>query len=125
MKRHPYLPYYLDVMGNLYDMEQRPVKASATQAYVYKGRHAVHRMMAETYLVNPFGKPYVNHKNGDKQDNRVTNLEWCTHLENMQHYHRIKGHKDTHKDEKYKQWTDKSFWGSPYSSIRHADDPMY
>lgn len=45
----------------------------------------VHRVVADAFLGScPSGKA-VNHKNGDKHDNRACNLEWMTRAENMQH----------------------------------------
>lgn len=47
----------------------------------------VHRMVAETFLEKIEGKDFVNHLDGNKQNNKVDNLEWCTRSENMQHAH--------------------------------------
>ena len=43
----------------------------------------VHRLVAETFLSNPKGYNEIDHRNHNRLDNRVSNLRWCTHKENM------------------------------------------
>jgi len=60
--------YYLRVNLMLNGVEKAPL---------------VHVLVAAAYLENPFNLPDVNHKNNKRQDNRVTNLEYVSHSDNM------------------------------------------
>lgn len=59
----------------------------------------IHRLVAKAFLDNPFMLPEVNHKDGDKTNNNVTNLEWVTCSDNQLHSRYIllnqTGFKDT------------------------------
>lgn len=45
----------------------------------------VHRLVASAFIPNPLKLPYINHKNFNKLDNRVENLEWCDQRGNVHH----------------------------------------
>lgn len=57
--------------------------------------HAVHRVIAKTFIPNPENKPQVNHIDGDIFNNRADNLEWVTGQENMLHAFRVLGRKSS------------------------------
>ena len=60
----------------------------------------VHRLIAMTFIPNPNDLPEVNHKDGNKQNNHVSNLEWCTYSENGKHAHKM-GLQQSQKGEKH------------------------
>ena len=79
-----------------------PLKAVHTNSghlIVGAGYHGspqlIHRMVAETWIDNPNNYKEVHHINGDKTDNRVENLAWTTHSQNIRHARRIGLYKTT------------------------------
>lgn len=50
---------------------------------------SIHRFVATSFIPNPLNKPEVNHIDGNKLNNRVSNLEWVTSSENQIHAHRL------------------------------------
>lgn len=56
----------------------------------FGGKHTrmarlIHRLVAKEFLPQPAGATEVNHKNFNKHDNRLSNLEWVSHLDNVRH----------------------------------------
>lgn len=83
--------YYVSEYGDVYSMKVTRLTPHPNPARGYNTvmisdkRIPIHRMVATAFIPNPDNKREVNHINGIKTDNRVTNLEWATPSENMRH----------------------------------------
>lgn len=92
---------YVNGFGGITPVNERILKPGKhTRGYfrvcLRKGNYQyIHRLVAEAFIPNPNNYPTVNHINGDKTDNRVENLEWCSYSYNNKEAYRTglkKGH---------------------------------
>lgn len=85
--------YYVSPEGEVYNRYGLKLKQQTHHGYkkvsiLYDGEQktvSVHRMVAILYIPNPYNLPEVNHKDGNKANNTVDNLEWITRQENIIH----------------------------------------
>jgi hypothetical protein len=87
--------YSINKNGDVLSLRAGNILAQSFNTYGYKqvglfknraSRVApIHRLMAETFIPNPNNYDCVNHKDGNKLNNSIENLEWCTKAQNNQH----------------------------------------
>lgn len=96
--------YSISKNGEVFSYRRRKIlKPDCVRGYaqvtLYKNgrssRHKVHRLVAEAFIKNPMGFCFVNHKDENKQNNSVENLEWCTAKYNNDFGSRTKRSKET------------------------------
>ena len=87
--------YKINNKGEIYSLYSDKILKNKLhpKGYLYIGLHKnkvkygrkIHRLVAEAFIDNPENKPQVNHKDGNKSNNKVSNLEWSTDQENKDH----------------------------------------
>ena len=75
--------------GDWRDMKVSPDGCGYMQAFMSENgqryTRKIHKLMQDVFFESDPGRPEINHKNGNKRDNRLVNLEQCSRLENMRH----------------------------------------
>lgn len=77
---------YSDHVGRCLSSQVNKDGYSTVSLCEVEGRvtHRIHRLVARAFIPLVEGKEEINHKDGDKSNNHYSNLEWCTHSENIQ-----------------------------------------
>ena len=90
-----YEDYQVSNLGRVKSIKKNKVLKQIynPNGYLYVGlynnsklkKYLVHRLVAKAFIENPLNKPFINHKDFDRLNNNVKNLEWCTQKENVHH----------------------------------------
>lgn len=93
--------YSIDEFGTVYSLIQNNSRRKGVlKPYINTGgylrvnlykidgqisKRYVHRLVAESFISNPLNLPVINHLDGNKKNNHISNLEWCTQKKNIDH----------------------------------------
>ena len=86
-------------------------------------RRRVHKLVAEAFIPNPHNKTCVNHIDGNKLNNTVSNLEWATHTDNAIHAYQT-GLRTPSNKKRVQQYTVEGIFIAEYNSLREAADAL-
>lgn len=81
--------FYIDTIGY-------PTTTAKIDGFVRRQKVRIHRLVAMAFIDNPNNHKEVNHIDGNKANNNVSNLEWCTHSQNIFHAFRTMNKKGNH-----------------------------
>lgn len=74
------------INGDIKEMKQvKNSKNGYMQVTINNKTVYVHRLVAQNFIPNPYNKPCINHIDENRQNNDVSNIEWCTYKENCNH----------------------------------------
>ena len=127
-------PFYITENGMLYREDTKhwykPVESGGYLSYYLKWKNKtypkrIHRLLAEYYIPNPENKPFVHHKDHNRLNNSLDNLEWATISENnddkaernTQEAH--KNEKIDYTKEEWKQYQDTDFYVSNMGRVKN------
>ena len=80
-----FITNYYETFGHKNSKGYMVINLTSDNKNIKKKNVLIHRLVAEAFIPNPNNYPYVNHKDGNKANNCVDNLEWCNNSMNQLH----------------------------------------
>lgn len=83
--------YYVSNFGRVYNKKSKKItlspdgKGKYAKLRINGKKYRIHRLVADIFIPNPENKPFVDHIDGDRYNNRADNLRWVTSTENNRH----------------------------------------